>query len=86
MKKILFIAAAALALTLVSCSKERQCQCVTTDIVDDGTLKLLTIDGGMSCDAITVMGFEEHRQDPDNGQHILTHTEMHSVKCREYGK
>lgn len=80
-KKLLPLAAIVL-LTFCSCSKERQCKCVTTDVPDDGLLKILVVDRQMKCDAISEMGFEELTVG-DNGQ-TLHRVDMHTVSCRDW--
>lgn len=82
MKKILFTLAAAVLLTLCSCSKERQCKCVTTDVPDDGRLKIMVVDRGLKCESITEMGFEQKIVD-ENGQ-TLQRVDMHTVSCRDW--
>lgn len=84
MKKKAIYLVAALCLVFVACGKEHQCKCTTTDIPDDGLLKLLTIDGGMDCEDIHTMGFEVHYVDSTDGSHSLMRTEMHDVSCRDY--
>lgn len=81
MKKILPIAIVAL-LVLTSCSKQRQCKCVTTDIPDDGLLKVMVVDNQIKCEDIKEMGFEIKTVNED-GQ-TLERTEMHTVSCRDY--
>lgn len=81
MKKILPLAILAL-LTLASCGKQRQCKCVTTDVADDGLLKVLVVDNNIKCEDISVMGFEIKTTN-EEGQ-TLERTEMHTVSCREY--
>lgn len=81
MKKILPIAIVVL-LVLTSCSKQRQCKCVTTDIPDDGLLKVMVVDNQIKCEDITEMGFEIKTVNED-GQ-TLERTEMHTVSCRDY--
>lgn len=81
MKKILPIAIFAL-LVLTSCSKQRQCKCVTTDIPDDGLLKVMVVDNQIKCEDIKEMGFEIKTVNED-GQ-TLERTEMHTVSCRDY--
>lgn len=83
-KKVFAILLAAGALCLASCGKEHQCKCVTTDVPDDGLLKIMNIDGGLDCEDIHVMGFEVHTTDSVDGSHSLARTEMHDVSCRDY--
>lgn len=80
-KKMIPLAALVL-LCLCSCSKERQCKCTTTDVPDDGLLKILVVDHSMSCSDITEMGFEQKIVD-ENGQ-TLQRTDMHTVSCRDW--
>lgn len=80
-KKIFPIALLAL-ITLCSCSKERQCKCVTTDVPDDGLLKVLVVDHSMKCSNITEMGFEQ-KVVTENGQ-TLQRVDMHKVSCRDW--
>ena len=47
-------------------------------------MKLMTIDGGMSCDDIHTMGYERHVVDSTDGSHSLVRVEMHEVSCRDY--
>lgn len=84
MKKKALYAVAALCMVLAACGKEHQCKCTTTDVPDDGLLKLMTIDGGMSCDDIHTMGYEVHVVDSTDGSHSLVRIEMHEVSCRDY--
>lgn len=81
-KKLLMLFTAAVLTLCASCSKERQCKCVTTDVPDDGLLKILVIDRQMKCDNITEMGFEQKVVD-DNGQ-TLQRVDMHTVSCRDW--
>ena len=80
-KKILPLSILAI-LTLVSCGKQRQCKGVTTDVTDDGLLKVLVVDHQIKCEDITEMGFEIKTVN-DDGQ-TLERTEMHTVSCRDY--
>ncbi len=82
-KKILPLAALML-LTLCSCSKERHCKCTTTDVPDDGLLKVMVIDRSLKCESITEMGFEQKIVD-ENGQ-TLQRVDMHTVSCRDYAE
>ena len=68
---------------LSSCSKEHQCKCVTTDIEDDGNLKVFVLEGSVSCEDITEMAFEEHVS--VEGGTSLRRVDVHKVKCRDYG-
>ena len=86
MKKILFPALAVLALFAASCAKDHQCKCETTDITDDGLLKIMTVAGSLSCDAISQMGFEVKYVDTASNVQSLRREEVHSVKCIDYGK
>lgn len=84
--KILTVAAMALiTLLAVSCNKERQCKCTTTDVPDDGLLKIMVVDNGLKCEDIKEMAFEEHVV-TDDGQHSLTRTNVHQVSCRDYAE
>lgn len=80
-KKLLPLIALAL-LTLCSCSKERHCKCVTTDIPDDGILRVLVVDHSLKCESISEMGFEQ-KVVTDDGQ-TLQRVDMHTVSCRDY--
>lgn len=82
-KKLLPLAAIVL-LTLCSCSKERQCKCVTTDVPDDGLLRILVVDHSLKCESITEMGFEQ-KVVTDDGQ-TLQRVDMHTVSCRDYAE
>ena len=82
MKKILFTLAATVLLTLCSCSKERQCKCVTTDVPDDGRLKILVVDRSLKCESITEMGFEVMA--PGEQGQTLERVDMHTVSCRDW--
>ena len=82
-KKILPIAILAL-IVLTSCGKQRQCKCVTTDIPDNGLLKVLVVDNQIKCEDITEMGFEQKIVDSVTGQQTLSRYEMHTVSCRDY--
>lgn len=82
-KKILPLAILVL-LALASCGKQRQCKCVTTDVPDDGLLKVLVVDNGIKCEDITEMGFERKDVDSVSGQQTLSRYEMHTVSCRDY--
>ncbi|MBO4586791.1 MAG: hypothetical protein J5677_03115 [Bacteroidales bacterium] len=84
MKKIVWVMAASMVLMMAAgCSKSHQCKCVTTDIEDDGTLKIFEVEGSISCDNITEMAFEEHVAAEGGG--TLQRVEVHQVKCRDYG-
>jgi len=83
-KKILLPFVAALALLATGCAKERQCKCEATDVANDN-LKVFTVDKGLKCESITVMGFEE-KYVTEGGEHSLRRTEMHPVKCRDYAE
>lgn len=87
MKKILFIAAAAM-LMLAGCNKERQCKCAYTGVEDDNSLRFIYVDGGMKCENITEIAEEKHITDSTTTppSHSLTRVETHKVSCREYGK
>ena len=82
MKKLFYMLAVAGVMTLAGCSKEHQCKCVTTDVQDDGLLKVLVVDNNIKCEDISVMGFEIKTTN-EEGQ-TLERTEMHTVSCREY--
>lgn len=85
-RKILIAAGAALLMVLAAaCNKERQCKCITTDIPDDGLLKVMVVDNGLKCESITEMAFEQHVV-TDEGHHSLTRTEVHQVSCRDYAE
>lgn len=83
MKKIVFLLAAVGMLTLVGCNKEHQCKCETTDIEDDGNLKVFVVEGSIACEDITEMAFEEHVS--VEGGSTLQRVEIHKVKCRSFG-
>ncbi len=83
MTKRLLPLAAIVLLTLCSCAKERQCKCVTTDIPDDGILRILTVDHSLKCESISEMGFEQ-KDVTENGEQTLRRVEMHTVSCRDY--
>ena len=83
MKRILFLAAAGLCLVMAGCSKEHRCKCTTTDVEDDGLLKIITIDGHLSCDDIAEMGLE-NKIVTEDGVQSLERVEMHTVNCRDY--
>ena len=84
MKKIvLMLAADVVLLFAAGCNKSQQCKCVTTDVEDDGTLKIFEVDGSISCEDITEMAFEEHVAAEGGGS--LHHVDVHQVKCRDYG-
>lgn len=85
-RKIMIVAGVALmTLLAAACNKERQCKCVTTDVPDNGLLKIMFVDNGMKCENITEMAFEEHIVTED-GQHSLTRTDIHTVSCRDYAE
>ena len=84
-KKILPLMMVALTLALAGCAKDKQCKCFTTDVPDDGLLKVLVVDGSMKCDDISEMAIEEKVQD-ENGNYTLRRTEVHKVKCRDYAE
>lgn len=73
------------ALSLVGCAKDKQCKCVTTDVPDDGLLKVLVVDGSMNCSDIVEMAIEVKDRD-ENGNYTLRRTEVHKVKCRDYAE
>ena len=83
MKKTLLLALPVLVMLFAACGKERQCKCTTTDVPDDGILKLMIVDNSMSCDDIKVMGVESTTI-LDDGTQSLKRTEMHTVSCRDY--
>ncbi|MBR4772816.1 MAG: hypothetical protein IK010_00110 [Bacteroidales bacterium] len=72
-------------LSLAGCAKDKQCKCVTTDVPDDGLLKVLVVDGGMKCSDIVEMAIEVKDRD-ENGNYTLRRTEVHKVKCRDYAE
>ena len=85
MRKITIIAGLLLlVLVATSCSKERQCKCVTTDVPDDGLLRILVVDHSLKCESITEMGFEQ-KVVTDDGQ-TLQRVDMHTVSCRDYAE
>ena len=85
-RKIMIVAGVALmTLLAASCNKERQCKCVTTDVPDNGLLKIMFVDNGLKCEDITEMAFEEHIVTED-GHHSLTRTDVHTVSCRDYAE
>lgn len=83
MKKLFYMLAVAGVITLAGCSKEHQCKCVTTDIEDDGNLKVFVLEGSVSCEDITEMAFEEHVS--VEGGTTLRTVDVHKVNCRSYG-
>lgn len=86
MKKRLFFAGVMCMVGLAGlagCSKEHQCKCETTDVEDDGTLKVFVLEGSISCEDITEMAFEKHVS--IEGGTTLERYEVHKVKCRSYG-
>ena len=83
MRKIILPVVMLCALSIVSCGKERQCKCTTTDVPDDGLLKVLVLDGSLSCDDITLMGIER-KTTSDDGTQTIVREEMHEVSCRDY--
>lgn len=84
-KKIFSLMIVALTLVMAGCAKDKQCKCVTTDVPDDGLLKVLVVDGGMKCSDITEMAIEQKVQD-ENGNYTLRRNEVHKVKCRDYAE
>lgn len=85
-RKITILAAAIVCVLLAAaCNKERQCKCVTTDVPDNGLLKIMVVDNGLKCDAIKEMAFEQHIVTED-GQHSLIRTDIHQVSCRDYAE
>lgn len=83
MKKIMYMMAVAGVLALAGCSKEHQCKCVTTDVEDDGNLKVFVLEGSIACEDIKEMALEEHVS--VEGGTTLTRVEVHKVDCRSYG-
>ena len=84
MKKIVMMMSAVAVLFLAAgCNKEHSCKCMTTDVEDDGTLKVFVIDGSVDCESITEMAFEEHIAAEGGGS--LERVDVHKVKCRSYG-
>ena len=78
------LAAVAMLAAVWGCNKEHQCKCVWTDESDDNEqLKVFVIDGGLDCDDITEMAFEEKYVTDDGIS--LHHVDVHKVKCRPYG-
>ncbi len=84
MTKKLLPLAALVSLALCSCGKERQCKCMTTDVPDDGILKVLVVDHSLKCESITEMGFEQ-KVVTEDGQ-TLQRVDMHTVSCRDYAE
>ena len=70
---------------LTACSKEHQCKCVTTDVPDNGFVKLLTVGGGLDCESITEWAVEKPAVDSVTQAHTLERVDVHTVSCREYG-
>lgn len=85
-KSKLILPMAALALLAVGCNKEHQCKCVTTDVPDDGRLKLLTVRGDMSCADITEWAVEKHAIDSVTHEQTLIRIDSSKVNCRDYGE
>lgn len=83
MKRTAFLLLAGLCLVAAGCGKEHRCKCTTTDIEDDGLLKIITIDGSLGCDDISEMGIENKIVSED-GVQTLERVEMHTVSCRDY--
>ena len=84
MKKIVMLmAACAVLIFAAGCNKDHQCKCVTTDVPDDGTLKIFEVSSSISCESITEMAFEEHVAAEGGGS--LQRVDVHTVSCREYG-
>lgn len=73
------------AVVAVGCTKEHQCKCMTTDVEDDGFVKLLTVDGSLKCESITEMAEERPAVDSVSGNHTLERVKVHTLSCREYG-
>lgn len=81
--KILPLALVLASLAAAGCTKEHQCEC--SDPSTTTLLKtIMEVDGGMKCEDITEMGYEEKYVN-ENGEHALRRT-MHKVKCRDYGR
>lgn len=88
MKRRVWMLAGMVALMTVvaaGCSKEHQCKCVTTDVPDNGFVKLLTVGGGLDCESITELAVERPAVDSVTQAHTLERVEVHTVTCREYG-
>ena len=80
-KRLLLPAVALLALTIASCGKDRNCECV----VEDGNYNynpLMIVDHSMKCSDITEMALEE-KYITEDGTHSLQRTEVHKVSCHE---
>ncbi len=76
MKKILFVLGMfSFAVLTVSCEKDRNCRCTTTDEVDPVTI-VINVDRGMKCKHITQQGFERQVE----GVFVR---ELHAVTCEE---
>ncbi len=84
MKRCVWMLAAVCCL-LTACSKEHQCKCVTTDVPDNGFVKLLTVGGGLDCESITEWAVEKPAVDSVTQAHTLERVDVHTVSCREYG-
>lgn len=80
-KKKLLPVLALTALMVVSCGKERHCECTVEDVVTNYN-PLLIVDHSMNCGDITEMALEEKYVTAD-GVHSLRRTEVHKVSCRE---
>lgn len=84
-KKILPLIVVLLSLAAAGCAKDKQCKCTTTDVQDDGLLKVLVVDGSMRCEDIVEMAMEEKIRD-EEGNYTLTRVQVHKVKCRDYAE
>ncbi len=83
MKKRIFLPVLALlALTAVSCGKERHCKCFNDNEGENQYLQVMVVDRAMKCEDITEMAFEE-KYVTEDGTHSLHRIEVHNVTCRE---
>lgn len=80
------LAMATVMVATVGCSKSHQCKCVTTDVPDDGLLKLLTVGGSTGCDDIKEWALEEYVVDSVARVRSIVRKEVHQVECRDYGE
>lgn len=85
-KTIVRILALAAVLLAAGCSKTHQCKCATTDVPDDGVLKIMTVGPSIGCSDIRQMAFEIHVVDSGTRSHALERREVHEVECRAYGE
>ena len=76
----------AAVLLVAGCSKTHQCKCATTDVPDDGVLKIMTVGPSIGCGDIRQMAFEIHVVDSSTRSHSLERREVHEVECRNYGE